>query len=204
MALNPSSPTADRTEVSVGQAVRPFPGEPLCGDQSGWWRHPDRLRLALADGLGHGQEAHAAAATVVEHLATMRPTGLAELFADCDRTLIGSRGAALAVVDVLFEENALLHAAVGNVRTLLIGQRQIRRLPGARGIVGGGFSGLRPERLPLSAGDWLVIFSDGIPEDADIRASLTASRSSDALAEQLLERWARDQDDAGILIYRHE
>ncbi|EXJ13913.1 SpoIIE family protein phosphatase [Imhoffiella purpurea] len=204
MALNPPSPPPDRAEVSVGQAVRPLPGERLCGDQSGWWTRPERLRMALADGLGHGPEAHAAAVTLIERLAVMRPADLTELFADCDRALIGSRGAALAVVDVLFEENALLHAAVGNVRTLLIGQGQIRRLAGARGIVGGGFSGLRPERLPLSPGDWLVMFSDGIPEDADIRPSLIASRPSDALAGRLLERWASDRDDAGILLYRHE
>ena len=45
--------------------------------------------MALADGLGHGQEANAAAVAVMERLAAMQPTSLPELFSDCDRALLG-------------------------------------------------------------------------------------------------------------------
>lgn len=204
MALNPTSPPHKPRELGLGQALQPFPGERLCGDQCGWWLQPNRLRLALADGLGHGPEANRAAEAVINQIATTPKHDLSETFADCDRALIGTRGVALSVVDVPFEAGAILHAAVGNIRTLLLQDRRIRRLGGARGIVGAGFSGLHPERFSLRPGDWLVIFSDGIPEDADIAASLIGSQPSNALAEQLLAHWASDRDDAGILLYRHE
>ncbi|EGV31902.1 Stage II sporulation protein E [Thiorhodococcus drewsii AZ1] len=204
MALNSAPPNLEPRELGLGQALKSFPGESLCGDQCGWWLQPNRLRLALADGLGHGPEAHKAAEAVIHQIATTPGQGLPETFADCDRALIGTRGVALSVVDVPFGTEAILHAAVGNIRTLLLQDGHIRRLGGARGIVGAGYSGLHPERFSLRPGDWLVIFSDGIPEDADIAASLIENRPSNALAEQLLVQWASDRDDAGILIYQHE
>ena len=54
----------------MGQALRALhPAEP-CGDQIGCWRTADGWRLALADGLGHGREAHHAAVAAMQRLAT--------------------------------------------------------------------------------------------------------------------------------------
>ena len=188
----------------IGQALRPMPGETLCGDQLGWWTRPDRRRLALADGLGHGAEAHVAAATVMRQLAKdSDETCLAELFARCDRALLDTRGVALSVVDILPAESVIVQAAVGNIRTLLIQGSGTKRLGGARGIVGAGFDGLRPERLPIAPGDWLLLFSDGLPENAGLAEALGDAWPSDELAERLLNDWAGDHDDAGLLLYRH-
>jgi phosphoserine phosphatase RsbX len=187
----------------IGQALRPMPGETLCGDQIGWWTRPDRWRLALADGLGHGAEAHVAAATAMRQLATDDEAPLAELFARCDQALIDTRGVALSVIDILPAESVIVQAAVGNIRTLLIQAHATKRLGGARGIVGAGFDGLRPERLPIAPGDWLLIFSDGLPENAELVETLRDEPPSDQLAERLLDRWAGMHDDAGLLLYRH-
>lgn len=187
----------------IGQALRPMPGETLCGDQLGWWVSPGRRRLALADGLGHGAEAHVAAATAMRQIAGDDETCLAELFAGCDRALIDTRGVALSVVDILPAESVIVQAAVGNIRTLLIQSRGTKRLGSARGIVGAGFDGLRPERLPIAPGDWLLLFSDGLPENAGLAEALGDAWPSDELAARLLADWAGDHDDAGLLLYRH-
>lgn len=206
MALTQPVPELDPLDgirARIGQALCPMPGETLCGDQLGWWARSDRWRLALADGLGHGAEAHVAAATAMRQLATDEATRLAELFARCDRALIDTRGVALSVVDILPAESVIVHAAVGNIRTLLIQSSGTKRLGGARGIVGAGFDGLRPERLPIAPGDWLLLFSDGLPENAGLAEALCDVWPSDALAERLLNDWAGDHDDAGLLLYRH-
>lgn len=188
----------------IGQALRAMPGETLCGDQIGWWMCPGRWRLALADGLGHGAEAHVASATAMRQIAGDDDEApLAELFARCDRALLDTRGVALSVVDILPAESVIVQAAVGNIRTLLIQGSGTKRLGGARGIVGAGFDGLRPERLPIAPGDWLLLFSDGLPENADLAEALGDVWPSDALAERLLNDWACDHDDAGLLLYRH-
>ncbi len=195
--------TTDARPAGLASGLRPLPGETLCGDQLGYFHSQDRLRLAVADGLGHGPEAHQAAAAVMQVLSAEPDLELAELFARCDRALLGSRGAALAVVDVEPRAERIVHASVGNVRALLMPHGRIRRLSGARGIVGAGFRGLRPEAFPLQHGDWLLLFSDGIPENADFSSVIRDSDPSDALVGELLARWASPRDDACLMLYRH-
>ena len=187
----------------LGQALRPLHAAEPCGDQLGWWRTASGLRLALADGLGHGREAHTAAAAAMHQLAEHADDALETVFAACDQRLIDTRGAALAVVDILRDDASILHAAVGNIRTLLIQNGRVKRLGGARGIVGAGFSNLRTERLTIAPGDWLVLFSDGIRENVDLVTALVDQDPSDPFAARLLARWADTRDDASLLLYRH-
>ena len=204
MALIDPGPRRDLPGAGLGEAIRPKSGEHLCGDQVGWWSVAGRVRLALADGLGHGPEAYEAAIRAMLQIRELDRLGLDDLFARCDEGLARTRGVALAVVDVIPEEGAILHAAVGNVRTLIVQEGKVKRLAGARGIVGAGFGQLRLERLAINPGDWIALFSDGIRENASLAESLTGDRASDQLAEQLLSDWASDRDDASLLIYRHD
>ncbi|MBN2885232.1 MAG: SpoIIE family protein phosphatase [Chromatiaceae bacterium] len=199
----------------LGTALRPVAGERLCGDQLGCWRAQPGLLLALADGLGHGAEAHRAASTAMRTLAALAGAALAEAFAHCDRRLNATRGAALALVRIEPEMAAgsqsggarLTHAAVGNIRTLVWSQGRLRRLGGARGIVGAGYRELRQEQLALDPGDWLALYSDGLPEEAAIEDALARLDRQgvprlDRIAAELLERWANPNDDAALLLYR--
>ncbi|NEX16489.1 MAG: serine/threonine protein phosphatase [Halochromatium sp.] len=191
------------TPRNLGRALRPMPGESLSGDQHGCWCGTSRLRLAVADGLGHGVDAHRAASAAIHYLSLAERQPLPQLFSGCDQALLGTRGVALGVVDIDAAQGHLLHACVGNIRCLLLQPNRVQRLSGARGIVGAGFSGLRPEVFPFAPGDWLVMFSDGIREDAGFADRLRSADPSDALAEELLARWANDHDDASLVLYRH-
>ncbi|AFL72404.1 SpoIIE family protein phosphatase [Thiocystis violascens] len=204
MALTAPDSCGAHVGGRLGQALRALrDGEP-CGDQLGCWITSGGLRLALADGLGHGREAHAAAATAMHQLAAeCTEPALDVVFARCDQRLLNTRGVALAVVDICGDDASIQHAAVGNVRTLLVQDDRVKRLGGARGIVGAGFSSLRTERLTINPGDWLIIFSDGIRENAGIVDCLVDAQPSDQFAEGLLARWADERDDASLLLYRH-
>lgn len=199
MALSRPLPSAG----TLGRALRPVAGEVVCGDQVGCWSADGRLRLALADGLGHGREAHAAAVAVMAQVSGSLGMPLTDVFVRCDHALRSTRGVALAVAEIGPGACGILHAAVGNIRTLVIQGGRLRRLGGARGIVGAGFVGLHAEHLPIVPGDWLVMFSDGIRENAPIAEGLAGEDAADAVAERLLARWARDDDDAALLVYRH-
>ena len=203
MALNGSLASQLPSAGTLGRALRPVAGEVLCGDQFGCWTADGRLRLALADGLGHGREAHAAAVAAMAQVSGSVGMPLTEVFVRCDQALRSTRGVALSVVEMGAGAGDILHAAVGNIRTLVIQGGRLRRLGGARGIVGAGFVGLHAEYLPIVPGDWLVMFSDGIRENAAIAEGLEGEDASDEVAQRLIERWARDDDDASLLIYRH-
>ncbi|MBK5941545.1 SpoIIE family protein phosphatase [Halochromatium roseum] len=189
--------------ANLGLALRPMPGESVCGDQVGVWSDESPLRLALADGLGHGPGAHQAAARAIQILSALRHLPIDARFQRCDEQLLDSRGVALALADIDLQAHYLTHAAVGNIRSLLLRQGRITRLGGARGIVGAHFRNLYLEQHDFLPGDWLVMFSDGISEGAQIADALQDAEPNQATAEALLERWASPHDDASLLIYQH-
>lgn len=98
-----------------GVVSRPAPNEIICGDT---WRiaeRPGELAIMVADGLGHGplaaEAAHGAATAFESHSFDM-PT---ELFMRADRTMRGTRGAALAVAQVDSSTRLLRYTGVGNI-----------------------------------------------------------------------------------------
>lgn len=190
--------------ANLGLALRPMPGESVCGDQIGVWSQAGQpLQLALADGLGHGPGAHQAAASAMRILGDLHQLPIDARFQRCDEQLLHTRGVALAIADLDLQAHRLTHAAVGNIRSLLLRQGQVTRLGAARGIVGAHFRDLYLEQHDFQPGDWLVMFSDGISEGIQIADALHDAEPTPATAQALLERWASTHDDASLLLYRH-
>ena len=190
--------------IDAAGLTRPQPGETACGDSFGIWRQEARTVLALADGLGHGPEAEAAAIRAMAVIARETGLGCEALFAECDRALRDTRGAALAIAIIDPASDTLAFASVGNIRAVLLRARGDHRLGGTRGIVGAGYNPLNPDQLLLAPGDRLVLYSDGLPEWLPLREAFDDPHASlDQLAEQCLLRWATGRDDAGLLLYRH-
>jgi len=189
----------------IGYATRPMVGESICGDRCGWWSSGERIVLAVADGLGHGPEAAYAAEAALACIADRLDGSCESFFADCDVQLRSTRGVALAVAIIELANGQLTIGTVGNIRALLLHDSRDLRLGGARGIVGAGFAKLAPETLVLAPGDVLTLFSDGLDEFPPLRAFFNESVSSASdQAQAILEREARSNDDAAVLVYRHE
>ncbi len=187
-------------------ACRPQYGETVCGDAVGWWPSEQGWVFALVDGLGHGEEARIAAESALLSVQQQLTQPLTTLFADCDRALFSTRGAALAVGRLQWRADGceFEHAAVGNIRTVLWREGKVRRLGAARGIVGAGFFSLYTEKMRLQRGDWLLFYSDGIAEAAPLTQTLPDRVPDQQCVEQLLAQWADGKDDAALLLYRHE
>ncbi|MBY0241315.1 MAG: SpoIIE family protein phosphatase [Burkholderiaceae bacterium] len=188
--------------LNIGYAMLPLAGEPVCGDQGGWWQLPERRVLALADGLGHGRHAADAAAQAMQAVEAHLALDCEGIFSACDARLRGTRGAALVVAIIDLRCNTLSVAAIGNIRIILLSEGRQRRLGGGRGIVGAGYAALAPETLALRAGDVLALFSDGIDEFATLHDCLEGGVQ--AGAEQVLARWGNGRDDSSILCYQHD
>lgn len=191
--------------VKVGYASRPLAGERVCGDHCGVWHSAERIVLAVADGLGHGEAAAQAAGAAISCIEDHLSCSCEEMFARCDERLTGTRGAALAVVIVEPERARLTVATVGNIRVLLLREFCQLRLDGGRGIVGAGYKNLLPETVALHDGNVLAIFTDGLDEFPALREYIgDRSASAQQQAEAILEHCAHAADDAAVLIFRQE
>ncbi|RLB27510.1 MAG: hypothetical protein DRH11_18565 [Deltaproteobacteria bacterium] len=198
-------------DLEIGTAIRPFRNISHCGDRIAYWREEKRTTLCVVDGLGHGIFAQRAAEAAIEYVGDHLSLPLPELFAGCDAEIRATRGVAMGISVIDEQASTLTYAGVGNTRLIIARketngpaeQREVHCLMSDYGIVGGGYSKLTPETLPLFQGDWVLMFTDGIRELIDLW-SYDEGLLSDAqgLAGRILEDWGRITDDAAVLVLR--
>jgi len=188
----------------ISCATLPMGGEIECGDRCGWWDTPEKLIVAVADGLGHGPEAAVAAEIAIACVGSALEESLEQLFLRTNARLQVTRGVALSVAIIHKQSGVTTLASVGNIRTLLMTEKRDCRFGASRGIVGGGYGRLHPECFTILAGEVLALFSDGLNEFTDLRkAILNATESVDECATAVLKKLADGADDAALLLYRH-
>ncbi|MFH2006215.1 MAG: SpoIIE family protein phosphatase [bacterium] len=181
---------------------RPMPGERACGDALALYPHEERVTILVVDGLGHGSKAHeascAAVAQVTERLAGDPATGLEELMQSCHRALAGPRGAAIGICRLDPRAKRLSFCGVGNISLVSLPARR------GLGVSLAGVVGYRMRRVkefvsPLSQGDLIALYSDGISS----KFSLQGFRGKPLDPEvEAAARLADDSDDATLVLAR--
>ena len=189
-------------------AVRPFPGELVSGD--GALVSADggtAVAVAVAvDGLGHGEHAAHASDRALDAVRRSSDTDVVALVQGCHAALGDTRGAAMSVASIARRDGSVTWLGVGNVEGRIVYASPARRVhPTALllmpGVVGHELPPLRPTTTQLERGDLLVMTTDGIdPSYAD---ELDTSRSCGAIAQTVLDRHARPNDDALVVVIRY-
>jgi phosphoserine phosphatase RsbX len=194
------------TSLTYGVAFAPIPGEEVCGDQHLVMPTARGHLVAVADGLGHGPEAAAAAERAIDVLRRHADEPVLALVQRCHENLRRTRGAAMSVATLDAQDARLEWIGVGNVEA-----RLLRALPATEatdevlllrgGVVGYELPPLRCAAFPLLPGDTLVMATDGV----DPRYSDGLERRSEPqpLADGLLAEHGRQTDDALVLVARY-
>lgn len=188
-----------------GVAQRAKPGEAVSGDLSLVQAFARGTLVAVADGLGHGEEAFAAARLALATLAARASHSVLTLFKFCNETLHLTRGVALTLASFNGTDGTMTWLGVGNVDAVLLRgdpsaapAREYVLLHG--GVVGLQLPPLRAFMLPVAAGDTLVVATDGVrPGFAE---GLVLSEPPQRLAERILARDGKGTDDALVLVAR--
>jgi phosphoserine phosphatase RsbX len=167
---------------------------------------PGGVLVGAVDGLGHGEEAAQAAIRAVSVLAEDAGAPLTTLFARCHARLARTRGVVMSLAAFGESHGRLTWLGVGNVEGTLIRADAQARPPTESilllgGVVGFQLPRLRPSTTELRAGDTLVMTTDGI--ESGFRYGLRAGRPSQELADQILERHRKHNDDALVLVARY-
>ena len=186
-------------------AGRAKPGEFESGDLHAEAEVPGGTVLAVMDGLGHGSQAAEVSRAAAEVVRQRASFDVSALLRSCDEQLRGTRGVVMSVAAFDRARAQLTWSGIGNVEGLLVRadpmakpRRESLLLVG--GVVGGGLSSVRSSSLPLLQGDVLVFATDGI--SAGFADRLVTFGSVQGIADQLLARWQRGNDDALVLVAR--
>lgn len=182
------------------------PGEFVSGDAWTLRRAGSLWTLGMADGLGHGPDAAAAADRFCALLQDAPEAGLVSPASLLDRLhepLRSTRGCAAAIVSLTEGETGLRFGGAGNIAGRLISGVADRSLMSQHGTLG-----LQVRKLQDVAYDWpphavLVLHSDGIVSRwslTDVPGLLQADVS--LIAGWILRDHVRGRDDATVVVVR--
>src|SRR5437870_10546056 len=158
--------TLDKLIVEWGVASQTLAGEVQSGDKHVVKSFPHGALLAAVDGLGHGEEAAAAANMAVRFLQTSENESVISLLKRCHERLRSTRGVVMSVAAFNAVDETMTWIGVGNVEGVLLradptvvpGQKS---LVSRNGVVGSRLPLLEAAIVPVMRGDTLFLATDG-------------------------------------------
>jgi serine/threonine protein phosphatase PrpC len=175
------------------RVVKPFPGGVL---------------VAVMDGLGHGEQAAAAARIAVSALEDHASDSVIALLRLCHEKLLATRGLVMSIASFNGLDDTMTWLGVGNVEGVLV-RANATASPARESLVSrGGVAGyqlppLRAYVLPVMPGDLLLFATDGIQSGFAESMTPTANDTPQHIADRILAEHCKGTDDALVLVARY-
>jgi serine/threonine protein phosphatase PrpC len=201
-----ASPARDTLLLDWGVATLALAGQTESGDLHLVKATPEGALVAVVDGLGHGQEAAAAAQIAVRTLEQFAEEPPLSLVERCHAALKGTRGVVMSIACFDARREALTWLGVGNVEGVVQHANWAARsarvsLITRGGIIGSELPAVQAAVLPVRAGDTLVFATDGIR--SGFSDEISDRDQPQRLADQFLARFGKGTDDALVLVARY-
>ena len=184
--------------MEIGTARRPFRGETVCGDVFKIFEH-GLTTIAVADGLGHGPKAAVAAEKFCEYAEEHLDESPVKIMNGSTRALVRTRGAAAALIRIDERAGSLEFCGVGNIELRALSSNNIHPIS-VPGIVGRPLRKVIKFDYELTAGDLLVIFSDGISSRFEIETYKHLAPQQ--IADSLMADLGKYHDDVTAIVIR--
>lgn len=195
----PTRTPQQTSSFHCGVVGRPKPGEAVSGD--GWAFHPtaNQCTLLVADGLGHGPLAAAAADQAIQTFRAAPTRAAVAQVQSIHSALHSTRGAAVAVAEVTTEQ--VHFVGLGNISGRVCLATTTRHLLSQHGIAGHQARKIQPFTQAWDKGARLILHSDGL----ETRWNLDAypglyHRHPSLIAGVLYRDFARKSDDVTIVV----
>lgn len=201
--LTPSPPPEGWKGFEVGAAVSAIPGETVSGDAWAFRSYATGGVLMVADGLGHGPDAAAAAqeaVCVMRESQTSSPTQLAEYV---HQALVSTRGAAIGIADISIKTTQVAFAGIGNISASVVAGGASRAMVSHYGTAGATAQRIAEFIYPFTLPGIVILHSDGVSSRWQIGdyAGLEQQHAS-IIAGVIYRDFKRGRDDAAVAVAR--
>lgn len=191
--------------LKLGVVCVPITGEQVCGDAWSVYQSSARSLILVADGLGHGPgaaEASLKAVSIFQENTNLSPKQIIEL---AHPALRSTRGAAMAIAEIDFEQQTLRFAGVGNISGVIVTETDSRSMVSYNGTVGHQVFKLQEFTYPWSKAGLLVMYSDGLATQWRLDRYIGLAGKHPSLTAGVLYRdFQRGRDDVTVLIAKEE
>lgn len=189
--------------LSLGVIGLPIVGERVSGDAWAAADSKERSVLMVVDGLGHGVLAATAARAAVRAFHQNVGASSERLVAALHEALRGTRGGAVAIVDVRWPDRHLEFAGVGNVSAGFYTPRGSRSFVSLSGTLGVEIRRVQAFDYEWSPDGVLVVHSDGLGTRWEMSSYPgLLSRDPSVIAAVLYRDHVRRRDDVTVLVAR--
>jgi anti-sigma regulatory factor (Ser/Thr protein kinase) len=179
-------------------------GQEVCGDSWGVEQTADSTTVLVADGLGHGPDAHAASREAVRMLHLNPDLAPLELLQRCHHAMRSTRGAAVAIACIDQFRRKVTYAGVGNIAAQIYsGSKMCQHLVSVNGTAGHQTHRLNEFSYPWYDDGMLILHSDGLATATSTEARAGLSLRDPALIAGVLYRdFSRGHDDSTVVVIK--
>lgn len=182
----------------------PKPGQEVCGDGYAIYDDTNGMSVMVVDGLGHGPNAAYASHAAVEVFRQAPTLSVTQILQEIHRALKPTRGAAVAVARVDYQDRTVRYGGIGNITAFLYHASMTpRHLISMNGIAGHELRRTQELTYSFDPDSVLVMYSDGLVTQVRLESypGLT-QRLPPVVAGVLYRDFARMRDDATVLVIR--
>ncbi|MBE9181707.1 SpoIIE family protein phosphatase [Oculatella sp. LEGE 06141] len=187
--------------LELGVVCLPKPGEDVSGDA--WTSHIEAHRslLLVADGLGHGPVAASASLEAVRTFQACYHQSPHAIIEATHAALRSTRGAALAIAEIDFEQQSVRFAGVGNIAASIFSFTENHNLMSYNGTVGHEVRKIQELTYPWYVNGLLIMHSDGLGTQWRLDRYPGLSQKHPSLVAGVLYRdFNRGRDDVTVLV----
>lgn len=188
-----------------GGVAVPHPGEEVCGDA---WLVADSdadRTVLVADGLGHGSEAAAAATEAARLFKRMHTQPIPQLLESLHLGLRATRGAAIAIARLSKRSQTVTFGGIGNIAGAIVEPEQMRRMVSMSGTAGHNARKIHTFDYQCAARGIVVMASDGLGTHWSFERYPGLINAHPSLIAAVLYRdHSRRRDDVTVVVTRRD
>ncbi len=189
--------------MEIGAVVIPKRGETACGDDWASSVNHSKIRIVVADGLGHGVLAAEASQKATQ--AFLEKTDLAPVdqIKHIHNSVVDTRGAVGAVAEIDIEQQQVRYSGIGNISGVIFTPEKLKSMVSHGGILGRQFARSREYVYPWSQESILVLHTDGLTNKwkMDDYPGLRSKQTS-LIAAVLYRDANRGNDDCAVVVVK--
>jgi anti-sigma regulatory factor (Ser/Thr protein kinase) len=189
--------------LEIGAVCLPKSGEEVSGDAWASRCLDDRHLILVADGLGHGSLAAQAALEAVRIFQEHSHCSPADILTMAHAALRSTRGAAIAIAEINWQQRTVVYAGIGNIASCLCSDVQSTSMVSHNGTIGHELRKIQPFNYSWSSDNLLIMHSDGLRTQWRLDRYPGLSHQHPSLIAGVLYRdFNRGRDDVTVLVAR--